>query len=48
MVNSELNATFEIICSQLSAVKARKEMILFINDRLVESESIRRGIDRAY
>lgn len=34
--------------SNLSATKKLKETILFINDRLVINDSIRRGVDRGY
>lgn len=36
------------ICTQLSSLKYRKEIWLFINNRLVESDTLRKHIYQAY
>ena len=37
-----------IILSKLECVKKIKDITLFINDRLVENDSIKRSVDKGY
>jgi len=46
--SEEFKVIFKGTFSRINSTKKFKELTLFINNRLVESESLKRALDRAY
>jgi len=46
--SEEYKVIFKGTFSRINSTKKFKELTLFINNRLVESESLKRALDRAY